>query len=419
MNTSHRSNSYINRLLIAAIVALCGLPQSSAQPRAERGVALDNSQTSPGRYHALVIGNNAYKSIRPLKTAEEDAREIERVLRGRYGFQTKLLLNATRQQIISALNDYRRVLVADSSLLIYYAGHGYNDEEADKAYWLPVDASPNDSSNWVSADDITTNIKTIPARHVLIVSDSCYSGTLDRGIGQQPLDTTLARQRYLQKMLLSRSRTLMASGGNEPVADGGGGKHSVFAKALLRGLSTIDKELFTADELFHTFVRESVAGGANQTPVYYALRNSGHDSGDFVFARTGVIPVSPSATGGTVDTPDLHNKAATSAGVTQGNSRGGMSLAGTVWIGSSPEAGQYRIEFLKAGQLNYVIDVRQNGVTSPKTVRGTWMQSGESIRIVIGNHYSVWQGVIEGNTMRGEGSNQEGAKWAWSLMKKD
>ncbi len=86
-------------------------------------------------------------------------------------------------------------------------------------------------------------------------------------------------------MLEGRSRTLIASGGDEPVADGGEGGHSVFAGALLRGLAQTEREVFTAEELFYGYIREPVAGRSDQTPEYNPLRNSGHESGDFVFFR--------------------------------------------------------------------------------------------------------------------------------------
>ncbi|HEX8163384.1 MAG TPA: caspase family protein [Pyrinomonadaceae bacterium] len=419
MKTSRRP---VRKLVVAALAsALVWLPVAGR---------VQEERVAPrplpvGQYYALLIGNNLYKRVRSLKTAEEDAREVERVLSSRYGFKTKLLLNATRQQIISTLNAYRRELDAESSLLIYYAGHGYNDREADKAYWWPVDAEQGDNSNWISADDITTNVKTIPAKHVLIVSDSCYSGTLTRGLGDSFLGRPTARQRYLEKMLAGKSRTLMASGGNEPVADdGGGGKHSVFAKALLRGLTQIDKDQFTADELFRAYVQESVAGGANQTPEYSALRNSGHDSGDFVFVRRGGTAVaavaSPAAEQAPANTPATAAAPRSTAGASEAPAEKADSpLVGTTWVGSSPEAGQYRVEFLKGGQLNYVINVRQDGVTSPRTVKGTWRQSGDQIQIVIGDYYSVWEGTLDGGTMKGAGSNQEGAKWNWTLFKKE
>ncbi len=241
-------------------------------------------QAGAGRSYALVIGNNAYTSLPKLKTAEADAREIERLLRESYGFQTRLLVNATRGQIVSALFSYRRELTPDANLLIYYAGHGYNDKDADKAYWLPVDATIDDNSNWIIADEITTGIRVIPAKHVLVISDSCYSGTLTRGLNDM-LPRPTGREQFLQRMAAGHSRTLMASGGDEPVADNGGGGHSVFAAALLRGLQQMDKGQFTAAELFNNYVVEAVAGRAEQTPLYNPLRNSGHESGDFIFVK--------------------------------------------------------------------------------------------------------------------------------------
>ncbi|HYP00955.1 MAG TPA: caspase family protein, partial [Pyrinomonadaceae bacterium] len=279
MKTSNPLRKYL--FAVAVVFAFhVSTPAASTQ---ERGLG---AGTQAGGYFALVIGNNAYQHVQRLKTAEADAKEIEAILRTDYGFQTKLLLNATRQQIISAINSYRRELSADANLLIYYAGHGVNDQEIDKAYWLPVDARLDDNSNWISADDITSNIKGIPAKHVLIVSDSCYSGTLTRGL-EASLPAPSERQRYLQKMWAGKSRTLMASGGNEPVADGGGGNHSIFANALLRGLAQMERDEFTAGELFREFIEESVGGRANQTPEYNPLRNSGHENGDFIFSKVG------------------------------------------------------------------------------------------------------------------------------------
>lgn len=237
-----------------------------------------------GRYYALVIGNNSYQFVPHLKTAVADARVIESTLREQFGFQTKLLLNATRQEIFQAISYYRQNAVSSDNLLVYYAGHGHFDRDAEKAYWLPVDARREDAANWISADDITSNLKAVPARHVLIVSDSCYSGTIYRGLGLAATET-VERDRFIKKMMAGKSRTLMSSGGNEPVSDGGGDGHSVFGRVFLNGLAKIERASFTASELFRAFVQEQVAGNANQTPEYNPLRNSGHEDGDFVFIR--------------------------------------------------------------------------------------------------------------------------------------
>ena len=88
-------------------------------------------------------------------------------------------------------------------------------------------------------------------------------------------------------MATRKSRTLMASGANEPVWDGCGDGHSVFARALLAALGDIGRDSFTAEELFHYGIKEVVVGQSRQSPQYMVLRTSGHKGGDFVFARGG------------------------------------------------------------------------------------------------------------------------------------
>jgi len=58
------------------------------------------------------------------------------------------------------------------------AGLYQQADNAQRAYGLPADAEPDDTTNWIIADDITTSVKLMAARYVLIVSDSCYSGRL-------------------------------------------------------------------------------------------------------------------------------------------------------------------------------------------------------------------------------------------------
>src|SRR5262249_40711923 len=63
-----------------------------------------------GPMFALVIGIDHYDdtAFPTLKTAVSDARAVAGLLRDGYGFETTLLVDATRHQIISALDGYRR-----------------------------------------------------------------------------------------------------------------------------------------------------------------------------------------------------------------------------------------------------------------------------------------------------------------------
>jgi uncharacterized caspase-like protein len=265
--------------------------QKTTGGTSQRGVTATDSPAesaaSVGPYYALVIGNNNYRTPVPkLKTAVFDAKEVAKLLQEGYKFSaTKLLLNATRKDIIVALNEYRR-LPAKSSLLIYYAGHGQKDPRTNKAYWLPVDADLDNDVNWISASTITEEIGAIPSQHVLIISDSCYSGELTRGLPPIQINA-MERQAYFRRMLESPSRTLMSSGRDEPVADDGSAGHSRFAYVLLASMQQIQEDTFTAGYLFQTYVQQAVGGelGSEQVPQYSPIMNSGHQWGDFVFSR--------------------------------------------------------------------------------------------------------------------------------------
>jgi len=254
--------------------------QAPAKPKQDTRLAA----LPTGRYFALIIGNNDYQQMTRLRTPINDAREVEKTLKDTFGFETRLIINARRRDILSAMNELRKKVTANDSVLIYYAGHGEYDQTVDKSYWLPVDAQKDDTAEWIIADDVTSNIKRFASKHVLLVSDSCYSGTLKRS-SQTNLKNAEERGEFLRKMQNRPSRTLMASGGNEPVADGGGTGHSIFADVFLKALNGMEQGSFTADELFHNEIKTRVAGRSDQVPEYGDIRNSGHDGGDFVFMR--------------------------------------------------------------------------------------------------------------------------------------
>jgi uncharacterized caspase-like protein len=236
-------------------------------------------------YHALVIGIDNYKT-KPLKTAVNDARAVAAILEHQFGFKVMLLPDATRRDIILSLIDYMNELDSNTNLLIYYAGHGVYD--GGKAYWLPIDAD-TDPTNHIIEDEITSRLRNLRSTHILIIVDSCYSGTFadTRGNPDNPNDVLKDIESYLLKLDERKSRTLMTSGRDEPVADGGGGKHSVFAKALLDGLNLKQGHVFSANDLFKDYIVERVAGNAPvpQLPLYKYLPGSGHDFGDFLFIR--------------------------------------------------------------------------------------------------------------------------------------
>lgn len=230
-----------------------------------------------GRFHALVIGNNAYANLPLLTTAVKDAEVVANLLKRDYGYEVTILLNATRTDIRRALSQLRNELTDEDNLLVYYAGHGWNDTRAKEAYWLPVDADENDDTNWISNSTISTSLRGMQAKHVLVVADSCFSGTLTRGLSLTGMDASF------EVLGQQRSRTALTSGGNEPVLDKGGEGHSVFALEFIKALEQ-NTAILDTTTLFSE-IRRPVMLNARQTPQYGDIRLAGHEGGDYLFVR--------------------------------------------------------------------------------------------------------------------------------------
>jgi hypothetical protein len=241
-----------------------------------------------GSFHALIIGNNNYQFMPSLDTAVNDARAVDKVLREHYGFQTRVLVNATRGEILSALNDYRASLKESDNLLIYYAGHGELDAKNLRGYWLPTNARRDDATEWVSDQMITDQIGLMSARHVLVVADSCYSGAMTRSAGVRLITNGGDSGEIKRLITLSRlpSRTVLTSGGEKPVLDGGGGSNSIFARALIDILTRNDHVLEGSalwNQIFDPVKRAAARFNVDQSPRYSTLPDAGHLNGEFLF----------------------------------------------------------------------------------------------------------------------------------------
>lgn len=241
-----------------------------------------------GNYYALIIGNNKYRNLPALETPVADARAVDELLRTRYGFKTKVLENANESEILAAIVEHKALVKPDDSFLIYYAGHGELDKEKSRGYWLPVDAQRDNRAAWISDQDITDLIGTMAARHVLIVADSCYSGAMTRstGVGIVSKGGDQAQMQRMVTLAKLPSRTVLTSGGEQPVLDAGGGGHSIFARVFMQVLRENDRvmdgsALYSAvfDPVRQTAARYKVV----QEPRYAQIADAGHRHGEFLF----------------------------------------------------------------------------------------------------------------------------------------
>ncbi len=268
---SREALEVLDATISSPILAPVRMPEATASP----------GNVDFGDYYALIIGNNGYTELPPLTTPVHDAKALAGLLSSRYGFNTEVLVNVTRAEIMRAFARYRRLLGADDNLLVFYAGHGILDDAAEEGYWLGVDANLEDDSSWISNTSLASTLRAMKAKHVLVVSDSCYSGALTRGLSLAPPSD----EKALARLAKHRARTALTSGANEPVRDGGGSGHSVFARFFLGALADNDQVLEGTQ--LYVRLRKGVMVNSRQSPQYGDIANAGHENGDFLF-----VPVS-------------------------------------------------------------------------------------------------------------------------------
>lgn len=256
---------------------------SAAAKRVTSKVFQRRMRADLGDYHALVIGNDSYSAFPVLKTAAADAEAVAEQLRTRYGFKVTLLTNVGRQVIIAKLAELTTTMKKSDNLLIYYAGHGQVDASG-QGYWVPTDGRSDDPNTWISNDVVSDYIGASIAKHVMVVADSCYSGTLSgNAIRPIPLDAAEEDLLFISRV---KARTVITSGGLQPVLDDGGSGHSIFAHAFLTALKQVDglEEGYRLyEEVSELVGQRSAVARLPQRPQYSALKHAGHEGSEFFF----------------------------------------------------------------------------------------------------------------------------------------
>ena len=274
--------------LLALLMVIAGLGLAYAQ--SDRGIVIrptaPTGGTVKGDQWLLVIGIDNYLQWPKLKTAVNDAKNVRDVLLTRYHFDKERLIElydaeATRSNILTHLRSLAEKVKPEDSLLIFYAGHGQLDNITKEGSWVPVESGTKDPSAWISNHDIKNylNIDAIKAKHILLVSDSCFAGDFFRGIRGNPPVVTDA---VIKKAYERSSRQALTSGGLEPVSDTGFGGNSVFSHFFVKVLKENNKPFLIPSDLY-PIVKSGVAQNAEQLPQLGTLYNVGGQDGEFVF----------------------------------------------------------------------------------------------------------------------------------------
>jgi hypothetical protein len=286
----------LNRVTVNAITADARLHHTALEftYQGDRAALEGN-----GRRFAVLIANQNYApatAFSSLATPMRDISAIGEILIQRFGFETEImfrgepmplvLVDPGQRDIVVTLNALASVAGPRDEVLVFYAGHGVSDTRLGSAAWVPADALAGFPDTFLTSAQLSGLFSRFDTRNLIVIADSCYAGGLFRS-GDGGVAELMARDETRMQSLLRqqarKSRILITSGNDEPVLDGGGEGHSVFARALLIGLGDMAEEAFSARELFDRYLRLQVSGITGQEPQFRELLDIGHEGGDFVF----------------------------------------------------------------------------------------------------------------------------------------
>jgi len=265
-------------------------PAKGASGRAGRAPAASASKTDrpAGRKYFLGIAIDKYEHWPQLRNARRDVQAICELLLAEYGFEKEdvhLLTDreATYGGVIGVLRKMVSLVSQEDSLLIYYAGHGHFDELTKRGFWIPANAGSRKIEDYLPNSVIKDYLADIPSLHTLLISDSCFSGSLFvRGYQRD-------EQLTAGELMRLRSRWALCSGRHdETVADGPAEGHSPFAQSILDVLKKSEREHITLDFLLDQ-VRNQTRSNYDQLPDGGPLSNANHQRGQFVFSRRQVL----------------------------------------------------------------------------------------------------------------------------------
>jgi hypothetical protein len=197
---------------------------------------------------ALVIGANTYDNWGLLNNAENDAEAIADLLKRRYGFEVEKVVSPSMEQFANLAIKYQTMAYGEfDQLLIYVSGHGHFDANRRQGYLIFRDSGPESDvthRNWYDLDGLRKLLETSRSRHILLILDTCYSGTIDERIAMRG-EPPSYKSTLVLDFLEHRSRLVMTSVGKREAPDGPAGTgrdatgkgHSPFTQRLIEVLS--------------------------------------------------------------------------------------------------------------------------------------------------------------------------------------
>jgi hypothetical protein len=243
------------------------------------------------KFYGLMIGINKYSSpdFKKLNNAVNDARSLGNILHKEYDFSIDSLYDekATKGGIMSAINNIRNKIDSNTSVIIFYAGHGFYDKETDLGYIVSSDVTAA-GNFWemICYNDIQAAMLPLSkkAKHILFISDACYSGALTKRGLDLNIQAGENTHNYFSKLYQFKSTTALTSGSIEEVSDAGNTAYnSIFTEYLIKALRENNEMLMDGIMLFDRVRKFS--NQVSQTPVFKPIPGTVDEGGQFIFRK--------------------------------------------------------------------------------------------------------------------------------------
>ena len=154
---------WVGKVVLMAIIIMASLSPVSNPASAKR--------------LALIVGNDLYQHVTPLKKAANDAIAMANTLKD-LGFETHLHQNLSRRDMNSALAKFTGLIEKNDEILFFFSGHGI--AVRGENYLLPTDVPaviPGQEGfitrEAFAEDEIIRSIQDAGARVSILILDAC------------------------------------------------------------------------------------------------------------------------------------------------------------------------------------------------------------------------------------------------------
>ena len=261
------------------LVMLCA---SNLCALAQRGVGNEPKGGQTATRIALVIGNAAYTTAKPLVNPVNDANDMTAALKS-LGFEVLSGTNQNKRQIETLIRQFgKRLAETKGTGLFYYAGHGL--QVSGENYLVPVDAEIPEADEVlyqaVPMNMVLSKMNSAGNDLNIVILDACRNNPFARswrGYRDAADNGGLARITPPQGTIVLYA----TQPGN--IASDGTGKNGLFTESLLKQIKRENLEL---DQMIKALTRDvSEKSDKKQFPW-----REGSSTGDFYFVQKGITP---------------------------------------------------------------------------------------------------------------------------------